>query len=172
MGCYYSPKQAFCPEIVLILSLSLPFHNITSLLLLMSSQTPSASPCIWDPGRLPGGGPVPAKSMLQPSCRFISPHNRALQPLHHFYCLFSSKFLPKSSGNATCEDAKENSPAKKHALVSKGDISVQVRLIGLTADKIVAGWSVCDTYGFLLQAWVFSSLLACFPALPGCSLSI
>lgn len=110
--------------------------------------------------------------MLRPSCRSVSPHNRALQPLRHFYCLFSSKSLPKSSSvDATCEDAKENSPAKKHALLSKGVIALQVLLIGVTADEIVAGWSVCDTHRFLLRARVFSCLLTCFPALPGCSLS-
>lgn len=150
MGRYYSPPRAFCPEIVLILSLSLPSHNITSLLLLMSSLTLPTSPCIWDPEQLPDGGLVSPKCVLRPSCCFISPHNQALQPLHHFYCLFSSNFPPKSSVTAFWEDPKENSPAKTHPLVSNGAIFVRVLLIGLMAHMTLAGCSICDTHEFLL----------------------
>ena len=146
LGCYYSPKQALCPEIILIHSLSLSFHNITALLLLTSSQTFPTSPSIWDPSHLPDEAVSPQN--LCYGCHFIFAHNQALQPLHHFYCLFSSKFPPESPVNSPCEDPKENSPNKKHPLISKGAIFVQGLLISLIADTILAGSSIfCDTRG-------------------------
>lgn len=83
LGSYYSPKQALCPEIILIHSLSPSFHNITPLLLLTSSQTFPTSPSIWDPSHLPdeavspqnlcyGQAVVSSLLIIRPSSLFIT----------------------------------------------------------------------------------------------------
>lgn len=61
--------------------------------------------------------------------------------------------IPSRVTGELCEDPKENSPGKKHPLISKGAIFVQGLLIGLIADTILAGLSIFE---ILMESHVLS----------------
>lgn len=78
----------------MIRSLSLPFRKTTSLLSLCPPRLPQPLPSGTLDSRQGEAWPLPKPGAAERLCH--SPPNQALQPPHHFYCLFASKFPAES----------------------------------------------------------------------------